>query len=176
MAMNAAVLTAFAGGEPDRAASLLSVRLDPECELAPALARLRLSQLREEAALHEWLLRAIVRRPDGTLIGHIGFHSAPDPEYLRDLAPGAVEIGYTVYAPYRREGYALEAVTGLMRWATETHGVTDFVASVSPSNVASLGLLHKLSAEFSIRAVGRHTDPEDGPEDIYLIRAPAHEV
>ncbi len=140
---------------------------------------MRLAQLQDDPSLQPWLLRAIVRRSGASLdapimvrpmmIGHIGFHTAPDPEYLRDLAPGAVEIGYTIYAPYRRNGYALEAAAALMRWATRTHGVTAFVASVSPGNRASLAMLRKLETTYRIDRIGRYVDPEDGPEDIYRL-------
>lgn len=166
VAMDADVLVEFARGEPARAAMLMQVQIGDDCELSADLAQMRLSQLKSDPGLREWLLRAIIRQRDPTMIGHIGFHTRPDPEYLRDLAPGAVEIGYTVYAPFRRNGYAYEAAAGLMEWAAATHNVTDFVASVSPANAAYVGLIRKLGCH----KIGRYVDPVDGPEDIYLLQ------
>ena len=160
------VLSAFAAGDPGHAASLLQAKLGADCDLPAELAQWRLSQLMRDPDLAGWLLRAMIRRRDSTMIGHIGFHSRPGPEYLRDLAPTGVEIGYTVFAPFRRNGYASEAVSGLLAWAIAEHGVTEFVASVSPQNDASLGLIRKLG----FHKIGRHVDPVDGPEDIYLLR------
>lgn len=167
--MDAGVLEAFARGEPDHAARLLRVRLGECCDLSTELARLRLSQLRRDATLKQWLLRAVVRQADSTMIGHIGFHTAPNPEYLRALAPNAVEIGYSIYEPYRRNGYATEAVTGLLEWAAGTKAVGRFVASVSPSNAASLGLLNKLAGQYKVSKIGVYDDPDDGPEEIFLL-------
>jgi [ribosomal protein S5]-alanine N-acetyltransferase len=166
VAMDTDVLSALARGAPAHAASLLQVQIGDECDLSAELAQLRLAQLRSDPGLGDWLLRTIIRRSDSVMIGHIGFHSRPDPDYLRDLAPGAVEIGYTVYAPYRRNGYAIEAVSGLMEWASSEHDVTSFVASVSPENAPSVGLIHKLG----FHKIGRFVDPVDGPEDIYLLQ------
>lgn len=175
VSLDASALAAFADGDAERAASLLALNIDAGCTVRAGLAQMRLQQLHADASLQPWLLRAIVRTSDDgrlkdRLIGHIGFHTAPDPDYLRELAPGAVEIGYSICAPYRRQGYAHEAVSALMRWANEEHGVTDFVFSISPDNVASLGLLRKLGALHAVAQIGRHMDPVDGPEDIYLLR------
>ncbi len=165
-------LNAFAAGNIARAAYLLGIAIDDACAIPVELAEMRLAQVRADPRQQPWLLRAVVCASESRLIGHIGFHTAPDPDYLHELAPGAVEIGYAICAPYRRQGYALEAAMALMHWANGEHGVTDFVFSVSPDNVASLGLLRKLEALYTSSQIGRHIDPVDGPEDIYLVSRP----
>ena len=165
------VLLAIANGDRAAVATLMAVYIAPECELSADVAQLRLAQLAEDPGLRPWLLRAVIRSEDASFVGHIGFHSAPDPDYLHEIAPGSVELGYTICAPHRRKGYALEAATGLMDWATNTHGVTDIIVSISPQNDASLGLLHKLAGSYRIETVGNHVDPEDGPEDIFRLRS-----
>ncbi len=102
------------------------------------------------------------------MVGYIGFHTSPAPEYLKEISPAGVEFGYTVFPLFRRQGIALEASRGLMGWASE-HGVSAFVVSVSPQNVASLALTSKMG----FRKVGSHVDEEDGPEDIFELVLPA---
>ena len=126
----------------------------------------RLDQLRADPTLQPWLLRAMVLRSAQTMIGCIGFHARPGELYLEDLAPGAVELGYTVFDPWRRQGFAGEAAAGLMDWAHREHAVTRFVVSVSPTNHASLQLARKLD----FKLIGAHIDEEDGPEDIFERR------
>ena len=126
-------------------------------------ARRRLEQLREDPTLQPWLLRAVILRSESTMVGHIGFHARPGEKYLEELAPGGVELGYTVFERWRRRGYASEASEGLMDWAHRLGGVTRFVVSISPTNVASLALARR----FEFRRIGSHVDAEDGPEDIF---------
>src|SRR5919202_1322216 len=96
--------------------------------------RLRLDQVTKDPGRLEWLPRAIVLRRRGRpMIGHIGFHGPPGVN--GPSKPGALEVGYTVLEPFRRRGYATEAVSALLDWARDAHGVHDFVASVSPANV-----------------------------------------
>ena len=128
------------------------------------LMSMRLTQLCADPSLEPWLLRAIVLRSERTVVGRIGFHTSPNPGYLRDIAPGAVEFGYAVFPPWRRNGYAREACIALMRWAETEHQVRRFILSISPTNVASLGIAHQLGF---IR-IGEQLDDEDGIEDIYL--------
>lgn len=132
-------------------------------DIRPILAQ-RLRQLEADPALQPWLLRAMVLRGDRTMVGHIGFHSAPAPDYLREWCPGGVEFGFTVFAPYRRHGYAREASLGVMRWAGSTHGVAGFVLTISPGNLAS----RSLAASLGFLQVGSHRDDVDGIEDVFV--------
>jgi RimJ/RimL family protein N-acetyltransferase len=106
--------------------------------------------------------RAVVLRATQTMIGSLAFHMAAPPEPIRPLGPGGVEFGYTIYPPFRRQGYATEAAQVLMTWAQQ-QGVTRFVLSISPTNQPSL----RLAAHFGFVKIGSQMDEEDGIEDIY---------
>jgi RimJ/RimL family protein N-acetyltransferase len=99
------------------------------------------------------------------MVGHIGFHTQPGADYLRELAPGGVEYGYTVFSAFRRLGYAREACEALMRWAYQEHHVTRFVVSIRPDNMPS----RRLAERFGFKRIGAHVDEEDGLEDIYEL-------
>lgn len=101
------------------------------------------------------------------MIGHIGFHTAPGAEYLRSWSPGAVEFGFGVFSPYRRQGYAREASLALMRWAHSVHGVKKFVVSIGPDNIAS----QALAAQLGFNRIGSQMDELDGVEDILELVA-----
>jgi ribosomal-protein-alanine N-acetyltransferase len=83
-----------------------------------------------------WYARAILRKEDEVVIGHCGFHGNPE-DY------GRAEVGYTILAPYRRRGYAVEAVRGLVDWA-KVQGTRVVFAAVSSDNISSLGVVAKL--------------------------------
>lgn len=131
-----------------------------------AILEMRLRQLEANPGLQPWLLRAISLRGTREMVGHIGFHDKPGADYLSEWSPGGVEFGFTVFPAHRRNGYAREASLALMRWAHERHGVTAFVATVSPSNVASQALV----AQLGFVRVGSHVDDVDGVEDV-LVRS-----
>jgi [ribosomal protein S5]-alanine N-acetyltransferase len=156
-------LRASLGGELAAAEQLLGAGMPAGWPDYPRIHRLRLSQLEADPMLTRWLMRGMVLRSERRLIGHIGFHAAPGAEYLRALAPGGIEFGFEVFAPWRRQGFASEAAEALMRWARTGHGVTRFLVSISPRNAPSLGL----AAKFGFRRIGSQLDEEDGPEDIF---------
>jgi RimJ/RimL family protein N-acetyltransferase len=131
--------------------------------ITPILA-MRLEQLERDRTLQPWLMRAIAVRGSETMIGHIGFHTAPDPAYLKEFAPGGVELGFTIFAPYRRQGYAEEASSALMAWARSMHDVTRFVLSISPDNAPS----RALAAKLGFTKIGSHIDEADGVEDVFV--------
>jgi RimJ/RimL family protein N-acetyltransferase len=79
----------------------------------------------------------------GILVGTGGFKGPP--------IDGTVEIGYCVLAPYRRRGYATEAVEALLGWAFAHAKVRLVVAETAADNVPSLALLAKLGFEPSVR-------------------------
>jgi ribosomal-protein-alanine N-acetyltransferase len=126
--------------------------------------RYRLAQLSRDPTIHQWLGRAmVISEPDGQrhVVGSIGCHGAPDAE-------GRLEVGYGVDPRYRRRGFARESVRALFDWAYQTHGITRFVASVGPWNVASLGLI----AQFGFRKVGEQMDDIDGLEYVFETEWP----
>ena len=118
--------------------------------------RYRLAQVEADPTIRQWLGRLMVLTDeDGQrrAIGTIGFHGPPD-----EL--GRLEVGYRVEAPYRRRGYAREAVRAMFDWAASAHGIHRFVASVSPTNEPSL----KLIDGFGFERTGSHIDEIDGLE------------
>jgi RimJ/RimL family protein N-acetyltransferase len=98
------------------------------------------------------------------MIGHIGFHGPPGVNALK--ADDGVEVGYTIFTPWRRRGYATEAVAALTEWARREHGINRIVASIGPENEASLGLVRNLG----FVEVGRHWDEIDGEELEFELR------
>jgi RimJ/RimL family protein N-acetyltransferase len=118
--------------------------------------RLRQGQLARDPSLDAWLVRGMVLRSDAgrRMIGHVGYHGPP--------LDGFVEIGYTVFADMRRQGYATEAVQGLIDHAAEK-GVPRIRLSIAPGNEASLALARKLGFE----RVGEQIDEEDGLEYVF---------
>lgn len=121
--------------------------------------KLRLGQLRLDPTIRVWLGRAMVLTDaDGSrrVVGSIGFHGPPD-------AAGRLEVGYSVDPPYRRRGYAKESVKALFDWAHREHGITRFVASISPDNEPSL----RLAAGYGFQQVGEQMDEIDGLEYVF---------
>ncbi len=116
----------------------------------------RLRQLEKNPLEQPYLVRSLVF--ERQMIGYAGFHAMPD-------FRGRLEVGYTIFSDFRRQGFALEAVDGLLDWARLESGVKTFVASVSPGNVASLALV----AKFGFAQVGRQWDEEDGEELVFEL-------
>ena len=160
-------LRAALRGDLARAGAVLGLRVPADEEMASAVLALRLQQLEDAPALQPWLLRAMRLRDTGEMVGYIGFHTAPDPEYLRPWAPGGIEFGCTVFAPHRRRGYADEAARALMDWARQAHGLRDFVTTTRPDNAPSQAWLRALG----FARIGAHVDEDDGPEDILWLGA-----
>lgn len=165
--MTPAFLAACLARDWDAAEQALPLSIPADWYDEQDLMALRLAQMREDPSLQPWLLRAIGLREAQVMIGHLGFHTAPDPDYLREIAPGAVEFGYTIFPPYRRQGYAYEAAQALMQWARTTHGITRFVLSIAPDNEPSL----RLAAKLGFERIGEHVDAEDGLEYIFATGA-----
>lgn len=130
------------------------------------LMKIRIDDCDADHLYTPWSLRAVVLRASNTMVGHIGFHSRPGPAYLEKLAPGGVELGYTIFKPFQRHGYALEAIHALIGWAASSFAVTSFAISIAPSNAISQGLARKIG----FQRVGGHQDPVDGWEDVYILQ------
>ena len=166
IALSPDFLSASLRDDLEAASRIIGFSVPPDWLETKWLMELRLAKIRANPALEPWLLRAIGLRETRTMIGFIGFHTLPGPEYLNPYAPpGSVEFGYTIFPAYRKKGYASEAAQALMDWAAREHGVRRFVVSISPANEPSM----RLARKFGFRKVGTVIDPEDGVEDIFLL-------
>jgi len=123
----------------------------------------RPDQAEADPSVVPWLPRVMLLRPVSgksgqapVMVGEAGFHGPPGDD-------GRVEIGYMVGGEHRRRGYAQEAVQALMAWATATHHITRFQASISPDNIPSLNLARKLG----FVQVGAHHHERRGSELIF---------
>jgi RimJ/RimL family protein N-acetyltransferase len=145
-----------------------------ECDLAGfpddqlSIADVRLKDLQADPDYLPWSLRVMALKPSLRFAGHFNFHSKPNADYLKELAPGAVEMGYFVLPEFRRQGFAEEAALGMMDWAARIHNVARFVVSISPDNAPSVAMARKLG----FARIGSHIDEEDGYEDILARDAP----
>jgi len=160
------VLAALVEGDRASAARLVPVTIPDgwPSSAEDRLLRLRLRQLRADGTLGPWLLRAIVLRGNGRMVGHVGFHGPPGVNGLR--ASDAVEIGYTIFTDHRGRGYATEAARAMVAWAGE-RGVRRVIASVAPTNAPSLRIVEKLG----FRQIGSQVDDEDGEELVFEVAA-----
>lgn len=91
-----------------------------------------------------WWLWYIVRHvADGTArtaVGICGYKGAPDES-------GSVEVGYSILDAYQGQGYATEAVAGLLARAFEEPEVRRVVAETLPELARSIGVLRRLGFE-----------------------------
>jgi RimJ/RimL family protein N-acetyltransferase len=163
--LSAPLLQELVAGRRDRATALLGADIPAWWPDAHDLRflKLRLEQVERDPTVRKWLVRGLVLREAKSLVGHAGFHGPPGVNGPR--TPGAVEIGYTVFPPFRGRGYAQEAAAGLTRWAREEHGISTFIASVAPDNAPSLAVVRKLG----FRQVGEQWDKEDGLELVFQL-------
>ena len=83
----------------------------------------------------EWGPLQVRRREDGLAIGGVGCKGAPD-------EAGRVEIGYGLAESARGQGYATEAVLGLIDWLRD-QGVREVIAECDPDNAPSIAVLRR---------------------------------
>jgi RimJ/RimL family protein N-acetyltransferase len=146
----------------DRAAAerILGLTLPPDFpsdDERAGFLPIQLQRMEATPDRRDWMARLMVSQPDG-VIGHCGFHGPPD-------IIGRVEIGYTVFEPFRCQGFAKEAATALVRWAFD-QGEREVYASVSPHNAPSLAVVKALGFE----RVGTQEDEVDGLELVFAVR------
>ena len=163
-----AALAALKIGDRAQASRLIGCDLAgfPDDQLS--IADVRLKDLQADPDYLPWSLRVMALKPSLRFAGHFNFHTKPNADYLRELAPGAVEMGYFVLPEFRRQGLAEEAALGMMDWAARIHNVARFVVSISPDNAPSVAMARKLG----FARIGSHIDEEDGYEDILARDGP----
>ena len=151
----------------DAAASYLSSQELPDEWLSQwRLMAMRLMDLHQDPAYLRWSLRAVIWRETGEMIGHIGFHTPPDPDYLAALGTDGIEIGYEIYPDWRQQGLGREALLRLLQFAQE-QGVQRFILSIAPDNQPSLALARSLG----FVELGQQVDGEEGLELLYRLES-----
>lgn len=156
------LMEALQRGDRESAQAMTSYRIPGDWPLAIESAlRFRIAIARVKPEALPLLLRAMVLRADPeVVVGRIGFHGPTDDA-------GMLEIGYEVFAPYRRLGYAREAVLAMFDWAQRDPAVLRFRATISPQNLPS----RRLVAGLGFIEVGSQWDEEDGEETIFECNA-----
>jgi len=120
--------------------------------------RYRAVQVVDDPSSAAWVTGAIWDDERAVAVGRAGFHGPPDDG-------GMVEVGYAVDPDFRRQGYARAALAAMLERAAADPAVKVVRASVSPGNVASLGLI----AQFGFVQVGDQWDDDDGLELVYEV-------
>ncbi|OHX11726.1 hypothetical protein BI347_16590 [Chromobacterium sphagni] len=157
--MSADFLQACLRGDIDAAAAALGCQPDAGWLAEGELMAMRLDDMAQQPEYAPWSVRAMLRRDDLAMVGHINFHTLPGHPYLR--GHGDVELGYAVYPAFRRLGYAREALLAMAGWAAGQGGVQRLVLSIAPDNLPS----QRLAAQLGFAKVAQVRDDE-GCEEV----------
>jgi RimJ/RimL family protein N-acetyltransferase len=97
-----------------------------------------------------WLYFVVLRHGEAgrTLIGSAGYKGPAS-------ADGTVEVGYGIVRDQHRQGYASEAVRGLLARAFAAPAVTRVIAETYPELAGSIAVLRKCAFRF----VGDGSEP-----------------
>jgi RimJ/RimL family protein N-acetyltransferase len=96
---------------------------------------------RHDGQRHEGLGFLVVeRKSDWAVIGFCGLKRG-DPQHP---IAGEIEAGWMIARPYWRQGYALEAMRGVMAWGWESFDAPRIVAITAERNLASQAMMTRL--------------------------------
>jgi RimJ/RimL family protein N-acetyltransferase len=115
-----------------------------------ALAFVTASETAVPAQPGEWYQVAIAFKTTGELIGDCAFHTAEDGIQA--------EIGYTLARQFHGQGYATEAVTGLLGYLFNTLNMHRVSAGCDTRNEPSWRLLQRLSFRLEGHSVENYRD------------------
>ena len=160
-----AALEATALGDRDTVSRIVGCAISEDWSDVADLAKMRLEQLATDPAYLPWSIRAVTLRSTNEAVGYANFHAGPAPHQQFPTADNMAELGYTIFAPYRRQGFAREALTALLKFARD-NGADQAVVSIAPDNQPSL----RLAAGFGFTKIGTQIDEVDGPEDVFLLK------
>lgn len=118
----------------------------------------------DEATSAAWLQRAVDHvdapltgrlavhlKSDGTLIGDAGLLWAEINDTLEN------DLGYIVHRDFWRQGFGLEASSGLLAYAHESLGCTRVIANMAEDNLSSVGIARRLGMTLE----GRFSNPRN---------------
>jgi len=85
----------------------------------------------------EWFQLALEARSAGTLVGDLALHINAD-------EPREAEVGFTLAPAHQGQGYATEALTGLLDWAFPTFRLHRVIAVTDALNTSAAALLERV--------------------------------
>ncbi len=111
--------------------------LDGEMKYA---MKVRLRKVLEDEKNYLWLTNwAVVLKEENQIIGFIMIKGYPNKN-------GEVIVGYGIEEKYRKNGYATEALKGLIQWIFENPKAKQVIADTEKENVASHKVLENSGA------------------------------
>jgi ribosomal-protein-alanine N-acetyltransferase len=133
-------LRALVLGDSGQASTLVGVAFPPswptEGEARAALPW-HLDALKRNPRHLGWRVRVVVSRESGSVVGSMSLKGPPS-------RGGDIEVGWGIDESHRHLGYAFEAATALLRWASGEPRVVSVSATINPGNLASQRLAAKL--------------------------------
>jgi [ribosomal protein S5]-alanine N-acetyltransferase len=109
----------------------------PDADVLDTLPRIinNLNKVGCPTGYESWM---IIKRDTLEVIGDLGFKGFnPEGENI--------DLGYGIIKEERRKGYAVEAVSEIIKWAFSTKIVKEITANCSTENIDSINLLHKFN-------------------------------
>ena len=104
--------------------------------------------IKSQYRFYEYGIWALVRKTDGRIIGKAGLSNAKEREAAgASEMEGQLELGYHIFHPYRRQGYAEEACRAILDYAKNELDCP-VCACVAGENTASIRLLRKLKVSY----------------------------
>lgn len=120
--------------------------------------------IRNQYTFYQYGIWALVDKKQGLLVGMAGLSDKTEHEWTRNsgqnrdsegncesgqdykIEDARLEIGYHIFKPYRRNGYAKEACREILNYADTWIG-RDIWAEIEPENQASISLIKSLGFE-----------------------------
>ncbi len=109
--------------------------------------RLLRDYIRYQYGFYGYGIWAMTDKESGKIMGRAGVFNLTG-QWERAGGHDALELGYRVFAPYRRQGLALEACRGVLEWYKE-HMDCPLYAKIDASNKASIKVIEKLGFSFT---------------------------
>jgi RimJ/RimL family protein N-acetyltransferase len=107
-------------------------------------------KLRAAPPPEHWWGWFIVLRATREVVGSLGLADEPD--------AGTVQLGYTIYPQFERQGYATEAAGAAATWALGLPGIVRVRATIPPWHAASL----RVAAKLGMQQTGTSQDDDVG--------------
>ena len=95
-----------------------------------------IEDIADDSTFLGWYVWMIINNQMNRVVGDIGFLGKSDDK-------GSVEIGYAIVPEFRQQGYATEAVKGLLGWVFGHPEVKRVLAHCSEDNEASIRVVEK---------------------------------